>query len=56
MKKKIFICSMLFAACSIMGCRVIIKTTEGHVPVEYEVVEEADIPDDMKKEIEQKKE
>ena len=56
MKKRIFIYSMLFAACSFMGCKVIIKTTEGHVPVEYEVVEEADIPDDMKKEIEQKKE
>lgn len=55
MKKRILIYSMLFAACSLMGCRIITKTEKGHVPVKYEIVEEADVPDDMKEEIEQKK-
>lgn len=56
MKSKFFIYSVIFAVCSLMGCRSITKTQEGHVPVKYEIVEEADIPDDMKEEIEQKKE
>lgn len=56
MKKRFFICVVIFAACSMVGCRSIKKTKEGHVPVKYEMVEEADIPDDMREEIAQKKE
>lgn len=38
-----------------MGCKIIDKTEEGHIPVTYEIVEEADIPEDMMKEIRRKK-